>query len=70
MELFGNILVGISRLTWTTVYIELIRLGFKEKACGMPLFALTLSFAWEIYYNGIDGLFISKIFIPVTQSQM
>lgn len=64
METFGNILVGVSGITWTIVYIELIRLGFKEKACGMPLFALTLNFAWELLY-GIDGLFISKMFIPV-----
>ena len=62
--MFGTILVGISGVTWTIVYIELIRRGFKEKACGMPLFALTLNFAWELLY-GIDGLFISKSFIPV-----
>lgn len=64
MELFGVFLVGISGVTWTIVYIDLIRQGFKEKACGMPLFALTLNFAWELIY-GIDGLFISKLFIPV-----
>lgn len=64
MDIFGTILVGISGITWTVVYIELIRLGFKEKACGMPLFALALNFAWELLY-GIDGLFISKMFIPV-----
>lgn len=63
MEIFGNILVIISGITWTIVYIDLIRRGFKEKACGMPLFALTLNFAWETLY-GIDGLFISKMFIP------
>lgn len=63
MEVFGTILVGISGVAWTIVYIELIRLGFREKACGMPLFALTLNFAWETIY-GIDGLFIGKMFIP------
>lgn len=63
MELFGTILVGISGIAWTVVYIELIRRGFKEKACGMPLFALTLNLAWEWIY-GIDGLFVSKSFIP------
>ena len=62
--MFGNILVAISGIAWTIVYIELIRKGFKEKACGMPLFALTLNFAWEIIY-AIDGLFISKSFILV-----
>ena len=63
MEVFGTILVGISGIAWTVVYIELIRRGFKDKACGMPLFALTLNLAWEWIY-GIDGLFVSKSFIP------
>ncbi len=63
MKLFETILVGISGLAWTIVYIELIRQGNKDKACGMPLFALTLNLAWEWIY-GIDGLFISKSFIP------
>ena len=62
--MFGNILVSISGITWTIVYIELIRKWFKEKACGMPLFALTLNLAWELIY-AIDGLFISKSFILV-----
>ena len=64
MELIGNILVATSGIAWTIVYIELIRTGFKEKACGMPLFALTLNIAWELIY-AIDGLFGSKSFILV-----
>ena len=64
MTMIGNILVLISGIAWTIVYLELIRTGFKEKACGMPLFALTLNLAWEVIY-AIDGLFISKSFIFV-----
>ena len=63
MKLFETILVGISGVAWTIVYIELIRQGNKDKACGMPLFALTLNLAWEWIY-GIDGLFVSRSFIP------
>ena len=62
MNIFGTILVGISGLAWTVVYIELIRRGNMDRACGMPLFALTLNLAWEWIY-GIDGLFISRSFI-------
>ena len=62
--MLGNILVAISGIAWTIVYLELIRTGFKEKACGMPLFALTLNLAWEVIY-AVDGLFISKSFIFV-----
>lgn len=64
MNTAGLILVGISGICWTIVYIELIRNGFREKACGMPLFALGLNIAWEFLYS-IDGFLISKEFIMV-----
>jgi hypothetical protein len=63
MGLLATALVGISGVAWTVVYVELIRQGNRDKACGMPLFALALNLAWEWIY-GIDGLFISKSFIP------
>ena len=62
MNNIGLILVGISGICWTIVYIELIGLGFKDKACGMPLFALGLNIIWEFLYS-IDGFFISKEFM-------
>ena len=46
MNTAGLILVGISGICWTIVYIELIRNGFRDKACGMPLFALGLNIVW------------------------
>lgn len=61
--MFGTVLVDINGVAWTVVYIELIRRGFCERACGMPLFALTLNLAWEWIY-GLDGLFGSRSFIP------
>lgn len=64
MTTAGYFLVGISGICWTIVYIELIRNGFKDKACGMPLFALGLNIVWEFLYS-IDGFFISKEFIMV-----
>ena len=62
METTGNILVAISGIAWTIVYLELIRTGFRQKACGMPLFVLTLNLAWEVIY-AVDGLFVSQSFI-------
>lgn len=62
--MIGDALVLISGIAWTIVYLELIRTGFRQKACGMPLFALILNLAWEVIY-AIDGLFISKSFIFV-----
>ena len=43
----------ISGICWSLVYIEIIRLGFKYKTYGMPLFALALNFAWEFLYGFI-----------------
>jgi hypothetical protein len=37
----------ISGVCWTIVYVEIIRLGFKGKTYGMPLFALALNICWE-----------------------
>ncbi|WP_267202409.1 hypothetical protein [Limosilactobacillus kribbianus] len=51
MTLFLTLVSGIA---WTIVYIECIRLGFKEKAYSMPLFALALNIAWEGIYSFVD----------------
>lgn len=40
----GLILVGISGICWTIVYIELIRNGFKDKACGVRRYAVCVLF--------------------------
>ncbi len=53
MELFLQI---VSAVAWTIVYIECIRMGFKQKTYGMPLFALGLNVAWEAIYT-VDGFF-------------
>lgn len=45
--LFAMILSGVA---WTIVYVESIRVGFKEKTYAMPLFALALNIAWEALY--------------------
>lgn len=64
MNIIGLLLVSISGICWTIVYIELIRNGIKDKACGMPLFALGLNIVWEFLYS-FDGFFISKEFIMI-----
>jgi hypothetical protein len=44
MEMFLAVFSGIA---WSVVYVILICQGFKHKTYGMPLFALSLNFAWE-----------------------
>lgn len=63
MNAVETILVGISGIAWTIVYLDLIRKGYKQKSCGMPVFALALNLAWEWIY-GLDGFFGSRSFIP------
>ena len=58
-EMIILILIGISGICWSIVYIECIRTGFKQKTYCMPLFALALNFAWEGIYAFTD-LFIRK----------
>ena len=41
----------VSGACWTIVYLEGIRLGFRDKTYAMPLWALALNFSWEIFNN-------------------
>ncbi len=47
----ATVLTLISGISWTLVYIELIRRGFKDKSYGMPLFALTFNLSWEFLFS-------------------
>lgn len=51
-----GILVVISGVAWTLVYLGIIYRTHKDKAHGMPLFALGLNFGWEWLYS-LDGIF-------------
>ncbi|MGN1192673.1 MAG: hypothetical protein ACI4S0_08365, partial [Dorea sp.] len=57
MSILINLLIGISGICWSIVYIDSIRTGFKQKTYCMPLFALGLNIAWEGLYSYTD-LFI------------
>jgi hypothetical protein len=46
----GPFLTVMSGLAWTIVYIESIRVGFRDKTYAMPIAALALNFAWESTY--------------------
>jgi hypothetical protein len=42
----------VSGLAWTVVYIDAIRVGFRDKSYAIPAAALGLNFAWETIYAG------------------
>jgi hypothetical protein len=39
-----------SGICWTVVYIEGIRVGFKDRSYAIPFFALALNIAWELLH--------------------
>ena len=43
-------LILASGIAWTIVYVEAIRIGFRERTYAMPAVALGLNFAWEWTY--------------------
>jgi hypothetical protein len=47
----GLLLTVISGLAWTVVYVEAIRLGFRDRTYAIPVAALALNFAWEVTYT-------------------
>lgn len=53
-ELFINLLIVVSGICWSVVYVDSIRTGFKQKTYCMPLFALGLNIAWEGIYAYTD----------------
>lgn len=54
MEMFLLLLSGIA---WSIVYIDSIRIGFKDKSYAIPLYALGLNIAWETIYTVHDLVF-------------
>jgi hypothetical protein len=41
----------ISGICWTVVYIEGIRIGFKDRSYAIPFYALALNLAWELLHT-------------------
>ena len=62
VETLKLLLTIISGLCWTIVYIDGIRIGFRDKSYAIPFYALALNLAWEALYtyhgfrvNGVDA---------------
>lgn len=54
MSTLITLLIVTSGICWSIVYIESIRIGFKQKTYAMPLFALGLNIVWEGLYAFTD----------------
>jgi hypothetical protein len=44
------LLTVVSGIAWTVVYVEAVRIGFRDRSYAIPAAALALNFAWEAIY--------------------
>lgn len=69
LEAIKVILTVISGVCWTIVYIEGIRIGFRDQSYAIPFYALALNFAWELLYTffgfRLNGVTVQNIFSAV-----
>lgn len=69
MGTFKLLLTVVSGVCWTIVYIEGIRIGFRDKSYAIPFYALALNFAWELLYTVLGfrtrGVTVQNVFNAV-----
>ena len=69
MTTFKVILTVISGVCWTIVYIDGIRIGFRDRSYAIPFYALALNLAWESLYTYFgfreNGITVQNIFNAV-----
>jgi hypothetical protein len=69
IETIKLILTVISGICWTAVYIEGVRIGFRDKSYAIPFYALALNFAWELLHTifgfRTNGVSVQNIFNAV-----
>jgi hypothetical protein len=69
METVKLLLTVVSGVCWTIVYIDGIRIGFRDKSYAIPFYALALNFAWELLYTALgfrtNGVTVQNVFNAV-----
>jgi len=51
LETIKTILILVSGLCWTLVYIKGIRLGIRDQSYAIPFYALALNLSWELLHT-------------------
>lgn len=49
-----DILFLTSGILWSVVYIDAIRIGFRDRLCAFPFWALALNIAWELLQSILE----------------
>ena len=69
VETIKIMLTVISGVCWTIVYVDGIRIGFRDKSYAIPFYALALNFAWELLYTYFgfrtNGVTVQNVFNAV-----
>lgn len=52
-----------SGLFWMATYLLVIRRGFIDKACGIPMYALALNISWEFIYAFVTPSIAPQVYI-------
>lgn len=69
LETIKITLTVISGVCWTIVYLDGIRIGFRDKSYAIPFYALALNLAWESLYTWFgfrhNGITVQNIFNAV-----
>ena len=54
MDYIKVLLMLVSGIAWTIVYISSIQIGFRHKNYAIPFWAIALNIAWEIFHGVFD----------------
>jgi hypothetical protein len=54
MDYIKLLLMLVSGIAWTIVYIDCIRIGFRHKTYAIPFWALALNMGWETWHGIFD----------------
>jgi hypothetical protein len=64
LEAIKLILTVVSGVCWTIVYVEGIRVGFKDKSYAIPFYALALNIDMFVQRSGGEG---QSLYIAVSK---
>jgi hypothetical protein len=56
---------GASGVFWMLTYLLVIKRGFQDKACGIPMYALALNISWECIYAFVTPSVAPQVYINV-----
>jgi len=55
MQDYAYLLIFIGGVSWLTIYAEAVRVGLRDNSYALPLWAVGLSFSWELIHTFLIG---------------